>query len=80
VLVRLIGVFDAIDVDEAVGMAVAVRGKGVPVGMLVGVVEVVFVVVAVTPLPKDSTNCGGWLPSRDENETESVLVLTSTKL
>jgi hypothetical protein len=66
-----IGVLVARTIGDVVGMAVAVRGKGV---------EVVLVVVAVTPLPKDSTNCGGWLPSRDENETESVLVLTSTKL
>ena len=66
-------------IGDVVGMTVAVRGRGVPVGTVVGE-EVVFGVVAVAPLPKDSTNCGGWLPSRDENETESVLVLMSTKL
>ena len=67
------------------GVLVAVGGMGVLVAVGSGVLvavggKSVLVGVAVGPDEPVTTSSGGWLPSREENETPSVLLLESTKL
>ena len=71
------------EVGVAVGILVAVDVEVtvvVTMGVAVGLNNGVGVSVAGVPAVETITSCGGCVPSRAENDTESVLVGTSAKL
>jgi hypothetical protein len=70
-----VGVFDGVNVDVAACVAVGVLDE-----VAVAVAVCVGVGLRGEPPASVTTNCGGWLPSRDEKTTPSVLSAASTKL